>query len=121
MNMKYDINDVPANLRDRMGALVDRLETRERQRLYWLRNVAASLLVVIAAGGTWMAIEGVQTKDTTEMTPEQAAKETERALKIFAQAVHRGQEGARKAEAVSAEATHKGAQKALETLKQYTK
>lgn len=119
MNMNYNLNDVPSDLRDRLGALVDRLEAKERHQRRQRLGMAASLLFLIASGATWMMVDTTTQQQPlqSEITPQQAAKEAERALKIFADAVKRGQEEAQEAGKTTREAT----QKAFETLKKYSK
>lgn len=116
MNMKYNLNDVPSDLRNRMSELVDRLDTGERRTRRHYLNIAASLLVLLSIGSSVMIVSEPE-KQSTELTPEQAAKETERALKIFAKAIKQGQEGAVKAEKAGQDATRK----AFKTINNYSK
>jgi len=119
MNMNYNINDVPSDLRDRLSALVDRLETKERHMRFQRRGIAASILLLLVSGTTWMMVDNTPTHPQTipsDLTPEQASKEAERALMIFAQAVKRGQDGVKEAEKTTREVT----QNAFETLKKYS-
>lgn len=114
--MKYTINDVPSDLRSRLSDRIDHMAVRERNSRHQRLGIAASLLIILAAGGTWMATDQPQSQPT-ELTPKQAARETERALKIFAQAIDRGKEGAREAE----KATRQATDKAFNTIKKYSK
>lgn len=113
----YNIDDVPSDLRDRLDALVNRLEAKERHVRRQRMSIAASLLLLLVSGTTWIMIEEkpMQQPDPaeSEMTPQQAAMEAERALTIFARAVQRGRQGAKNA----GQATEEATQKAFETLK----
>lgn len=115
--MKYSLTDVPTDLRQRLSAMVDRMETQERNSHRQRLSIAASLLILLAAGGSWLMINDTAPTQPTELTPQEAAKETQRALRIFTQAIERGQKGAQEAEKATQEAT----QKAFNTIKKYSK
>lgn len=118
MKNKYTEKDIPSDLSERLGAMIDRMEAHERHIRHRHLGIAASVIILLATGFTWTFVaQPEQQPKFTELTPDQAAKETERALGIFAMAIEQGQKKAVEATKVTQETTNQ----AIQSINNYSK
>ena len=115
-----DLPEVPEGMEERLSAFIDRLEENETERHFhrpvirWRRQLgmAAMICLLVSTGVYFLRPAQPPTPKDTCATPEEAQRETEKALSILAYGLRRGMEGVQTA----SQTTEKAHEQVIEQL-----